>query len=225
MYKPDPRLPPEQQLLPTHAKRLQQQQIELAQKEADARAREQRRIDGKASPQLPREFSPLAEHTINGLQPSSRDADEKGLQEQQQGRNNYNHNLNQKPLPSRNPSSPNPRANSSLTPTSPPNPHSAEWPLGSAAAASAGSKDRDRDPRSLGGEGGPHAGYTAIPRVVGKEGSPSLKSPGGGGRVVDPFERERVERERGRVKGEKDGEGEVEGGRREEKGCGCCVVM
>ena len=77
MYKPDPRLPPDQQLLPTHAKRLQQEQMERTRKEA-----EQRRVDGKASPQLPREFSPLAEHTVNGLQPPSRDADEPTPQEQ-----------------------------------------------------------------------------------------------------------------------------------------------
>jgi hypothetical protein len=80
MYKPDPRLPPDQQLLPTHAKRLQREQWERAQKEA-----EQRRLEGKASPQLPREFSPLAEHAVSGLQPSSRDADEQSMQEQQRG--------------------------------------------------------------------------------------------------------------------------------------------
>ena len=77
MYKPDPRLPPDQQILPTHAKRLQQEELERAQKESD-----KRRLDGKESPQLPREFSPLAEHTENGLQPSSRDADEPSLQQQ-----------------------------------------------------------------------------------------------------------------------------------------------
>lgn len=76
MYKPDPRLPQDQQLLPTHAKRLQQEQWERAQKDS-----EQRGLDGKTSPQLPIEFSPLAEHTVNGLQPSSREADETGLQE------------------------------------------------------------------------------------------------------------------------------------------------
>ena len=77
MYKPDPRLPPDQQILPTHAKRLQQEELERAQKDA-----EKRRLAGKESPQLPREFSPLAEHTEHGLQPPSRDADEKSLQEQ-----------------------------------------------------------------------------------------------------------------------------------------------
>ena len=86
MYKPDPRLPPEEQLLPTHAKRLQQEQWERAQKESQPRVRgmeaQQRKHTRDKSPvQLPREFSPLAEHTINGLQPSSRDADEKALSE------------------------------------------------------------------------------------------------------------------------------------------------
>ncbi|KAL6713274.1 hypothetical protein ACLMJK_008739 [Lecanora helva] len=77
MYKPDPRLPPDQQLLPTHAKRLQQEQWAQAQKDSDQR----RGVENKAEPQLPREFSPLAEHTVNGLQPSSREADEKTLQD------------------------------------------------------------------------------------------------------------------------------------------------
>ncbi|KAL2055927.1 hypothetical protein ABVK25_003569 [Lepraria finkii] len=100
MYKPDPRLPPDQQLLPTHAKRLQQEQWERAQKEA-----EQRRLEGKASPQLPREFSPLAEHTVNGLQPPSRDHDEQTMQEQRGPEwpltvATPGHNPNQKPSPS-----------------------------------------------------------------------------------------------------------------------------
>ncbi|MCJ1457330.1 hypothetical protein MMC28_007698 [Mycoblastus sanguinarius] len=77
MYKPDPRLPQDQQLLPTHAKRLQQEQWDKARRESEQR----RALERKPSPQLPREFSPLAEHTVNGLQPSSRDTDEKELQE------------------------------------------------------------------------------------------------------------------------------------------------
>ncbi len=87
MYKPDPRLPPEEQLLPTHAKRLQQEQWERAQKDSQQRlqqldAQHRKHSHEKPPAQLPREFSPLAEHTLNGLQPSSRDADEKTLQEQ-----------------------------------------------------------------------------------------------------------------------------------------------
>lgn len=86
MYKPDPRLPPEEQLLPTHAKRLQQEQWERAQKESQQRMREteaQQRKHNHQQPstQPPREFAPLAEHTVNGLQPPSRDADEKAQRE------------------------------------------------------------------------------------------------------------------------------------------------
>lgn len=44
MYKPDPRLPPEQQMLPTHAKRLQQEQWER---------------EGKGSTAFDRDFRPL----------------------------------------------------------------------------------------------------------------------------------------------------------------------
>ncbi|PGH10419.1 hypothetical protein GX51_00178 [Blastomyces parvus] len=45
MYKPDPRLPPDQQILPTHAKRLQQEQWER---------------EGKIPSMYDREFAPLA---------------------------------------------------------------------------------------------------------------------------------------------------------------------
>ena len=56
MYKPDPRLPPDQQIIPTHAKRRQQAQWSEA---------------GAIPTTYDREFSPLAVHTENGLkQPS-----------------------------------------------------------------------------------------------------------------------------------------------------------
>jgi hypothetical protein len=45
MYKPDPRLPPDQQILPTHARRLQQEQWEK---------------EGKTPTAYDREFAPLA---------------------------------------------------------------------------------------------------------------------------------------------------------------------
>ncbi|KAL8743467.1 MAG: hypothetical protein Q9190_004183 [Brigantiaea leucoxantha] len=55
MYKPDPRLPPDQQILPTHAKRLQQEQMER-----------ERKASGGGSQM------PIASHMGNGLgSPSS----------------------------------------------------------------------------------------------------------------------------------------------------------
>jgi hypothetical protein len=52
MYKPDPRLPPDQQIIPTHAKRQQQAQWSEV---------------GIIPTTYDREFSPLAVHTENGL--------------------------------------------------------------------------------------------------------------------------------------------------------------
>ena len=53
MFKPDPRLPPDEQILPTHARRLQQEQWEK---------------EGKYGSTFDREFRPIAIHTQNGLQ-------------------------------------------------------------------------------------------------------------------------------------------------------------
>ncbi|OJD26869.1 hypothetical protein ACJ73_01749 [Blastomyces percursus] len=50
MYKPDPRLPPDQQILPTHAKRLQQEQWER---------------EGKVPSTYDRDFAPLAINEID----------------------------------------------------------------------------------------------------------------------------------------------------------------
>lgn len=163
MYKPDPRLPPDEQILPTHAKRLQQEQWERAQKESEHR----RRLKGdggsgnnwdggdreKASPQLPREFSPLAEHTINGIQPSSKEADEKTLQEGSEW-----------PLTI----ATSPEKNDTLNHHGP---------------NSQGMAGKDSDNSS------PHAGYSPIPRVK-QGGSPVNQVQGQ--RMVDPFERERA---------------------------------
>jgi hypothetical protein len=56
MYKPDPRLPPDQQILPTHAKRLQQEQWEK---------------EGKYPSTYDKEFAPLAVHAHDGLRQST----------------------------------------------------------------------------------------------------------------------------------------------------------
>lgn len=209
MYKPDPRLPPEEQLLPTHAKRLQQEQWERAQKESQQRIQEleaqQRKHSHEKPPaQLPREFSPLAEHTVNGLQPSSRDADEKTLQEQSQSPSEW-------PL---------------LQPTRPRNPQ----PL-AGGGGGGGSSANHPAPVPVVSDLSQHAGYSPMPRV--RQGG------AGGGPVVlgnitdirpgqrattttmDPFERERLAR---RGADEEKGQGK-QMKKKETAGCGCCVVM
>lgn len=198
MYKPDPRLPPEEQLLPTHAKRLQQEQWERAQQESQQRIREleaqQRKLHhAKPAAQLPREFTPLAEHTVNGLQPSSRDADEKTLQEQRSA--------SEWPLTQTSPSS-NGGANN--------NPAAG----GGGGGGGGGGEDVSH-----------HAGYSPMPRM--KQGSSpplgNLTDIRPGQRALDPFERERMARRRDEEKGE---EGEKGGPKKKgEKSCGCCVVM
>ena len=182
MYKPDPRLPPEEQLLPTHAKRLQQEQWEQAQKDSPQRLRElesqprkNNHAHEKPAAQLPREFSPLAEHTVNGLQPSSREADEKTLQE---------------PAPSEWPLG---------------QPRSRNPPPAAGGGLNA-------NPAPPGADGSPHAGYSPMPRVKQGTspilGNHTEIRPGQ--RVLDPFERERMAR-RDEEKGTRD-EGKKEAG-------------
>ena len=183
MYKPDPRLPPEEQLLPTHAKRLQQEQWEQAQKESQQRMREleaqQRKHNHEKPPaQLPREFSPLAEHTINGLQPSSRDADEKTLQEQS---------ASEWPLTQPRPRNPQPPAGIGLNANSVPggdgSPHAGYSPM-------------------------PRVKQGASPPILG-----NITDIRPGQRATDPFERERIarrdEEKGGRAEGRKKKEKET----------------
>ena len=56
MYKPDPRLPPDQQIIPTHARRLQQEQWEK---------------EGKAANVFGRDFTPLSLNTAEPPPPES----------------------------------------------------------------------------------------------------------------------------------------------------------
>jgi hypothetical protein len=67
MYKPDPRLPPDQQLLPTHAKRLQQEQWE---REGNNKLE----WNDKHFSAYDTQFAPLAVHTHDGMkQPAGGD--------------------------------------------------------------------------------------------------------------------------------------------------------
>ena len=210
MYKPDPRLPPDQQLLPTHAKRLQEEQKrhgqwDQAQRDSEDRKQQLRKeANGtihsqsltSASSQQTSDFSPLAVHTRKGLQPTqspSRDRSLKG--EQSPGRNNS----------------------------------STDWPLsGSISKVDGGAAGLNAG--SLGSEKVANAGYSPIPRIrtgqseaaESRGGVTGLRQPGdhqAQDNTVDPFEKERLERLGGknetgdRSKNAKD------------KGCGCCVVM
>lgn len=99
MYKPDPRLPPDQQLLPTVARKLQQEQWER---------------EGKPGTMYDREFSPLAVNDSPEKQ-KQQHQEEKGQEKQQQEQEQQQQ---QQQQPSH-PSGSNPRPDSTTQP--PPN--------------------------------------------------------------------------------------------------------
>ena len=201
MYKPDPRLPPDQQLLPTHAKRLQEQSRRQDGWEQPQRSNEEHELGtteevsgrggstGKDTSMSP--FSPLAIHTRKGLQPtqtSSRDPND--LHHDQTG---------------------------------------PEWPLGRSNRETGGAASDPNSPTSTTQEKAGNAGYSPIPRIrSGQTDSGEPKSPITGLRqpgnqqhraaAVDPFDKERMER----ITGNNDADADT---KKKDKGCGCCVVM
>ena len=201
MYKPDPRLPPDQQILPTHAKRLQeeqrrQKQWEQAKMDSEERRQPKRRdlsVKTQSSPTTGEidhpqaEFSPLAIHTNNGLQPTTSRDD--GIRETKQN----------------------------------PDQASPEWPLARGTVHSISNGDYSSADRTE------NAGYTPIPRIRpgqpdnadGKASITGLRRPQEQQIALDPFEKERLERanNNGRTNDADTG------GKSKEKGCGCCVVM
>lgn len=216
MYKPDPMLPPEQQLLPTHAKRLQeearrQEQWEQAQRDAEAR-RQARKEDLQNSgkdegtrddlrpPQ--KGFSPLAEYTANGLQPSpgtSRD-----------GANGA--------------AGPSPDQQQQDATSA-----SSEWPLTHATGKPLLESVNSGGLPGTGDKIG-NAGYSAMPRMrSGNEANgdsyrATVTSPGAAGSTMtkDPFEKERLARMEGEMPGEEKGGRQK---KKESEGCCGCVVM
>lgn len=219
MYKPDPMLPPEQQLLPTHAKRLQEEarrleQWEQAQRDAEARKQARREESHRAGREpddaydeegriqmqpLPKEFSPLAEYTSNGLQPSPEATAAAEQSDRTRNRNS-----------------------------------GSEWPLTRGAA---GNPMLEGVGAGLPGSGDKigNAGYSALPRArPGVEGatsdsyratvtSPGNSSKGNRAAGADPFEKERLVRMEGEMPGEEKGERQRK--KKDSGGCCGCVVM
>ena len=219
MYKPDPMLPPDQQMLPTHAKRLQQEQWESARKDSEVRQRELGHTEAKERKIRPSEEldraairdintdkannnnnhvgrgfpSPLAMHTRSGLLPSRDGTNDERLEREREKE----------------------RARKSLE-------HA-----------------RGMEEREKGEKRSPTGNYSPLPPLPTKQDGVG----GGGGigvgatglrkeaRAVDPFEKERVgrlreEEEKKRRGGSKGEQGGMEGGQKEkEVGCTCCVIM
>ncbi|KAL8728504.1 MAG: hypothetical protein Q9166_005326 [cf. Caloplaca sp. 2 TL-2023] len=152
MYKPDPRLPPEQQMLPTHAKRLQQ---------------EQREREMKAAGLSPQQQSPTADRTPERPNGKTRTPSPITPNNHTQQQSSYQHHPSQdrreNPPPNSRPNSPN------NTPSS-----SSQWPLKVAppikpAPSKTSMRNNnvspvDGNPQSPAADQ-PHGGYSTIPKV------------------------------------------------------------
>lgn len=184
MYKPDPRLPPEQQLLPTHAKRLQQEQWETARKESEARQRARGDKPGNGAQATTGEganaFTPLAVHTRNGLQPSPQqnglDAPPSPLDRQQQ-----QDATGERSTPDGWPLTKPPEPNGKYSPQSPPMRGHSVSPVSPISAAATEKMN---------------GGFsTGPPPRMGKSPEQQERTDKGQGVVVDPFEKERLARQ------------------------------
>ncbi|CAO1599730.1 hypothetical protein XANCAGTX0491_003445 [Xanthoria calcicola] len=171
MYKPDPRLPPDQQMLPTHAKRLQQEQREREMKAAALSSQKPMTADRTIErPNLKtRTPSPASPNNTN-LSPEHHDLDinpppQISPSQQQQQHQNYG------PRPNdRNPPTPNHTISTNNSPSSSP-----QWPLKVAPPIkphnnlySRGNNNYNVSPTGssmISDQQHPHGGYSTIPKV------------------------------------------------------------
>ncbi|KAL8688704.1 MAG: hypothetical protein Q9218_005451 [Villophora microphyllina] len=214
MYKPDPRLPPEQQMLPTHAKRLQQEQKEREAREAGLTARQQQQ-------QTPTPNRTL-ERPIGITRTPSPAAQDNQSPQQQFYTPQQQPYYDRDPWASHYPPSQQPSNNNS--PSSPGGGN--QWPLRVAppikppSTTNINNKNNPTDNSPTGSTAAnpadqPHGGYSTIPKVqstppIGSAPSPKM---GTGTGMGTP---QAMVQEKPRMQ-EKEG--------KKEKGCGCCVVM
>lgn len=201
MYKPDPRLPPEQQLLPTHAKRLQEEQRRLHEEPEHPTTGDAKQAATNDLPDqdfdTPASFPPLAVHTRTGLMPPLQSSS-----------------IQHAP--------PEPGKEWPLS-RSKSNDQSA-----SLTAEKAGNAGYSAIPRVRPSGGGGQADGSEVKSPTGPTG---LRQPHqqGGITSLDPFEKERMSRVNGDAKTGKAGGGATatdEGKERDKsKSCGCCTVM
>ncbi|KAL9579798.1 MAG: hypothetical protein Q9203_006551 [Teloschistes exilis] len=175
MYKPDPRLPPEQQMLPTHAKRLQQEQREREAREAGLSLQQQQQPPTETSNHLP-------ERPVGITRTPSPAAQDKQSPRQQyytpQQQSNQDGDLR---------SDQHALHKQSSNPSNPSSPGSSQWPLrmappikppsttnlkknnipGSSPTGSTATSPADQ----------PHGGYSTIPKVQSTPPIGSAQSP------------------------------------------------
>lgn len=247
MYKPDPRLPPDQQMLPTHAKRLQQEQWDAARKESEIRQRELGNTEAKERTRSSSEELDLDRAAIGNIDMNSSNQSptrrggggggfpsplamhtRSGLLPSRDGTTTANDERLDREREKE-------RTRKSL-----------DHARNLEERERQSERDRDRDRDRMGTEKrSPTGTYSPLPPLP-----PTRQDGGVGGAsattglrkesrvAVDPFEKEKVGRMREQEeekrrrgsrggRGEKgEGEGEFkEGGKEKEVGCTCCVVM
>ena len=211
MYKPDPRLPPDQQLLPTHAKRMQQQEEAIrAAQSRDTDRYSDDNASGKGT--TAHDSTPLAVHTKDGLRRNPTRPPQQSPSPQLESPASQGGAWPLKPLTS--PLVPNTRALNAPTSNNP-------SPVSPMSTDGGGGGGNERLGSLSGTAGGGHGGYSTMPKVHthGNGSAVGLASPGlGGGRERSPLP-SRMER---REKMERPG---MDDDRGERKGCGCCIVM
>ena len=195
MYKPDPRLPPDQQLLPTHAKRMQQ-------REEAMRAAKTNGTDGysdgniNGSSGAGHDPVPLAVHTKDGFRRNHSRSPQPSPSPQLDSPASQGGAWPLKPLTS--PLVPNTRALNAPTSSNP----SPVSPMSTDGGAGGAGGSNERSGSLSGTAGGGHGGYSTMPKVQthGNGSAVGLPSPSlGGGRERSPLpsrmeRREKMER-------------------------------
>ncbi|KAI4093767.1 MAG: hypothetical protein LQ344_002670 [Seirophora lacunosa] len=200
MFKPDPRLPPEQQMLPTHAKRLQQEQKEREAREAGLQP--QQPAPAKLTPERPvgitRTPSPMAAN--NRTQTPQQNPNQNQQSYQNPNQQPYP-NQNQQPYQSQVPDIRKERYAPERTNTNSP---SGQWPLKVAPPIKPPSikNPSNRGHSPIISSDQPHGGYSTIPKVQSTPPIGSAPSP-------KPMSQAMVQ----------------EKPKEKKKACGCCVVM
>ncbi|KAL8788334.1 MAG: hypothetical protein Q9213_001731 [Squamulea squamosa] len=163
MYKPDPRLPPDQQMLPTHAKRLQQEQREREMKAAGLSPQQPPPADRTPERPSPKTQTPSPTTPNNYIVPNKLDIPNGQTPRSQQS---YS------PRPE-NPSPNHASANNS--------PSSDQWPLRVAPPIKPAPSNKNNHHNNSSPTGStqdhPHGGYSTIPKVQNTPPIGSIPSP------------------------------------------------
>ena len=216
MYKPDPRLPPDQQMLPTHAKRLQQEQKEREMKAAGLSPQQPPTSD--QTPERPnaktRTPSPVTPNNIN-LSPNHKlDFNPTPNSPLQLNQNHTPRPDNSNPSTPSHTTTPNNNHNHSHNNKPSSSPNSGQWPLKVAPPIKPPPSRPSRNPHNNSSPTNsmlqdpqqyPHGGYSTVPKI--SQSTPPMSSLPSPKVLPQSMEQEKAK------------------GGEKERGCCGCVIM